>query len=82
MEAEIDEIIKRHSEKRYDWNDSERVFNASDRDKMVKDIIWLLNRELAKQDAKIYAYEAIISNSNFKAVLLKEGKNKCQKPSS
>ena len=72
MKAEIDEIIKRHSKKRYDWNDSEREFSASDRDKMVEDIIWLLKRELAEKDAKIYAYEAIISNSNFKAAVRKK----------
>jgi hypothetical protein len=44
-----------------------------------------LNKQIvenAQKDAKIYAYEAIIANSNFKAVMLKEGKNKCQKPSS
>lgn len=28
--------------------------------------------EIAQKDAKIYAYEAIIANSNFKAVLLKK----------
>lgn len=28
---------------------------------------------IAQKDAKIYAYEAIIANSNFKAVLLKKG---------
>lgn len=29
--------------------------------------------EIAQKDAKIYAYEAIIANSNFKAILPKEG---------
>lgn len=29
---------------------------------------------IAQQEAKIYAYEAIIANSNFKAVLPKKGK--------
>lgn len=29
--------------------------------------------QLAEQSAKIYAYEAIIANSNFKAVLPKKG---------
>lgn len=29
---------------------------------------------IAQQNAKIYAYEAIIANSNFKAVLPKKGK--------
>lgn len=30
--------------------------------------------EIAQKDAKIYAYEAIIANSNFKAVLPKKEK--------
>lgn len=31
---------------------------------------------IAEKDAKIYAYEAIIANSNFKAVLLKKQEGK------
>lgn len=74
MEAEIEEIIKRHSKKRYDWNDSEREFDASDRQEMIADIKWLFKKELAERDAKIYAYEAIISNSNFKAAVVRKKK--------
>ena len=29
---------------------------------------------IAQQNAKIYAYEAIIANSNFKAIMAREGK--------
>ena len=29
---------------------------------------------IAQQNAKIYAYEAIIANSNFKAIIAREGK--------
>lgn len=29
---------------------------------------------IAQKDAKIYAYEAIIANSNFKAIMAREGK--------
>lgn len=32
--------------------------------------------EIAQKDAKIYAYEAIIANSNFKAVLPKKQESK------
>lgn len=32
--------------------------------------------EIAQKDAKIYAYEAIIANSNFKAVLPKKQEGK------
>lgn len=32
--------------------------------------------EIAQKDAKIYAYEAIIANSNFKAVLVRKQEGK------
>ena len=44
------------------------------RDKILE-INAKLSVENAEKDAKIYAYEAIIANSNFKAILPKKGQN-------
>lgn len=72
--AEIDEILKRHSKSRYEWNDNLREFDSDDRSSIIDDIEWLFKQELGKQEAKIYAYEAILSNSNFKMAVVREKK--------
>ena len=41
--------------------------------KRLQDVIDQQAIVIAQKDAKIYAYEAIIANSNFKAVLPKKG---------
>ena len=41
--------------------------------KSQQDVIDQQTAMIAQKDAKIYAYEAIIANSNFKAVLPKKG---------
>lgn len=72
--AEIDEILKRHSKSKYEWNDNPREFDIDDRSSIIDDIEWLFKQELGKQEAKIYAYEAILSNSNFKMAVVREKK--------
>lgn len=42
--------------------------------KSLQEIIDQQTIVIAQKDAKIYAYEAIIASSNFKAVLPKKGK--------
>ena len=41
--------------------------------KRLQDVIDQQTIVIAQKDAKIYAYEAIIANSNFKTVLPKKG---------
>lgn len=72
--AEIDEILKRHSKSEYEWNDNPRKFDVDDRSSIIDDIEWLFKQELGKQEAKIYAYEAILSNSNFKMAVVRDKK--------
>ena len=72
--AEINEILKRHSKLRYEWNDNPREFDVDDRSSIIDDIEWLFKQELGKQEAKIYAYEAILSNSNFKMAVVRDKK--------
>lgn len=43
----------------------------------VRDEIATLKQQVAERDAKIYAYESIIANSNFKmAIVKKKGEEK------
>ena len=72
---EIDEILKRHSKSKFEWDSNLREFNSNDRSSIIRDIEWLFKQELGKQEAKIYAYEAILNNSNFKMAVIKEKKN-------
>lgn len=72
--VEVDEILKRHSKSKYEWNDNLREFDSDDRSSIIDDIEWLFKQELGKQEAKIYAYEAILSNSNFKMAVVREKK--------
>lgn len=72
--VEIDEILKRHSKPKYEWNDNPREFSIDDKSSIIDDIEWLFKQELGKQEAKIYAYEAILSNSNFKMAVVREKK--------
>lgn len=77
-DEEIDEIIKKEENTTDRWGDI--VYSPM----QVMDVAHKINAimqerldrqsiEIAQKDAKIYAYEAIIANSNFKAVLLKKG---------
>ena len=80
-DEEIDEIIKKGSHSTDRWGeatystrqakDIARTINAILQERLDRQSI-----EIAQKDAKIYAYEAIIANSNFKAVLPKKQKPK------
>lgn len=77
-DEQIDEIIKREDHTTDRWG------AASYSTSQVRDVaheiratmqerLNLQSIEIAQKDAKIYAYEAVIANSNFKAVLQKKG---------
>lgn len=45
----------------------------ADVEQALLDLLFEINAENAELSAKVKAYEAIISNSNFKAVVLRKG---------
>ena len=80
-DEQIDEIVKKENHSTDRWGDA--TYSA----RQAKGIAQTINKillerlnqqsiEIAQKDAKIYAYEAIIANSNFKAVLLKKQEDK------
>lgn len=66
-----------------------KVFERNEFEKIaVREVItdWLsnlditkLNAEIGKLEAKCYAYEQILANSNFSMAVIKENKNNCNK---
>lgn len=80
-DGEIDEIVEKGEHSTDKWGDAfYSMREAKDIARKINGILQeRLNQqtiEIAQKDAKIYAYEAIIANSNFKAVLPKKEKGK------
>lgn len=78
-DAEIDDIIRKENHSTDRWGAA--TYSTAQVRGVAHEINTImqkrLNRqsiEIAQKDAKIYAYEAIIANSNFKVALPKKGK--------
>lgn len=77
-DEEIVEIIRKENHTTDRWGaatySTAQVRGVADMvRKRLQDVIDQQAIVIAQKDAKIYAYEAIIANSNFKAVLPKKG---------
>lgn len=78
-DEQIDEVIKRedHTTDRWgaaSYSTSQVRDVAHEIRAIMQERLNLQSIEIAQKDAKIYAYEAVIANSNFKAVLPRKGK--------
>ena len=78
-DEEINEIIKKENHTTDRWGAA--AYSTAQVSGVARKICSIMQEqlnlqsiEIAQKDAKIYAYEAVIANSNFKAVLPKEGK--------
>lgn len=76
-DKEIDEIIKKENHSTDRWGSAtysmRQVMNiAQTINAILQARINQQSIEIAQKDAKIYAYEAVIANSNFKAALIKK----------
>ena len=78
-DEEINEIIKKENHTTDRWGAA--TYSMAQVSGVARKICSIMQEqlnlqsiEIAQKDAKIYAYEAVIANSNFKAVLPKEGK--------
>ena len=77
-DEEIDEIVRKENHTSDRWG---AIVYSTAQVKSVAHKIYAIMQEqlnqqsveIAQKDAKIYAYEAIIANSNFKVVLPKKG---------
>lgn len=76
MRDEIGKIINRYKTKMDGrWNTQIDAINLTEnKDSLINELIILFNTQLASSEAKMYAYEKIIANSNFKVVLEKTKK--------
>lgn len=80
-DEQVDEIVEKEEHSTDKWGDV--FYSAREAKGVAQTINGILQErlnqqsiEIAQKDAKIYAYEAIIANSNFKAVLPKKEKGK------
>lgn len=78
-DEQIDEVIRQEQHDIDNWGNY--VYSTKQIKNMVYKIISIMQKrldeqsiEIAQKDAKIYAYETIIANSNFKAVLPRKRK--------
>ena len=76
MRDEIGKILNRYKTKMDGrWNTQIDAINLTEnKDPLINELIVLFNTKLASSEAKMYAYEKIIANSNFKVVLEKSKK--------
>lgn len=80
-DEQIDEIVKKENHSTDRWGAA--IYSTA----QVRGVAQTINKilqerlnqqsiEIAQKDAKLYAYEAIIANSNFKAVLVRKQESK------
>lgn len=81
MENDIRKIFIKYKES-YEgrWNNLNKIINLEkNEDVIVRELLTLFEVKLANSEAKVYAYEKIIANSNFKVVLEKPKKESDKK---
>ena len=76
-DEQIDEIVKKENHSTDRWGaivySTEQVRSVAHKiNAIMQERLNQQSIEIAQKDAKIYAYEAVIANSNFKAVLIKK----------
>lgn len=69
----ITEIFNKYGKKIYSYNQNKHIEIGSDEFNMaVEQLLINYKLEKAELEAKVYTYEKIIANSNFKTVLSKD----------
>lgn len=76
MRDEIEKILNKYKTKMDGgWaNQIDAINLTKNKNPLINELIILFNTQLASSEAKVYSYEKIIANSNFKAVLEKTKK--------
>ena len=80
-DEQIEEIVKKENHSTDRWGaatySTAQVKGVAETiNKILQERLNQQSIEIARKDAKIYAYEAIIANSNFKAVLVRKQEGK------